>query len=121
MKGMMTTNVLVWLAIAIIVLLALVSMLMGIVPPSSQSLKCQASFNLGCNKFVAAGGCKDESINIFQGCGGGADTCSSPPSEEDDKGCVYVKCTVAECAVGTVDPNAVRASCCKESSGESSE
>ena len=107
----MTTNVLVALAIAIIVLLVLVGMLMGIVPGASTALGCEADFRVQCNRFVVAGGCNEGSgLHIFDGCAG----CSACTTTED-VGCKYVKCTVAQCAVGSCSSEAeVEAACCGE-------
>lgn len=109
-KGIsISTEILVALAIAIIVLLALVSMLMGIVPPASQSLGCDADFRVQCNRYVTAGGCKDDSsLKILGGCTGGCSTCD----EASDSGCTYVKCSVAKCATGSCSETSVRSACC---------
>ena len=114
-KGIsISTEVLVALAIAIIVLLALVSMLMGIVPGASTSLGKDADFRIQCNRFISAGGCKaDSSLNILQGCNGGGEDATCPTCDESsDSGCTYVKCSVAGSAVGSCTEASVKAACC---------
>jgi|GEM_PF-6566307 len=93
MKGMsISTNSLVLLAIALIVLIAILALLSGVIPPASQTLKCQSSFRSGCNKFIAAGGCKEESgLN---------------PVPD------YIEESIADCAIGTHNQENVTFSCC---------
>lgn len=93
MKGMsISTNTLIFLAVAFIVLLALLSLMSGIIPGGSQTLRCQASFRSGCNKFIAAGGCKE-------------DTGINPVP-------IYVDESIADCAIGTHDQENVTNACC---------
>ncbi len=112
MKGLsISTNVLVALAIALIVLLALVSMLMGIVPGTSEALGCEADFRVQCNRFIAAGGCKETSgMSILDGCIGVTDNC--PGAEGYDEDCRFVKCSTADCALGTLIGSEIEAACC---------
>ena len=82
-KGLqIATNTLIWLAIAIIVLLALMALIAGIIPGSSAALRCQADFRTGCNRFESAGGCNEGSPLL--------------PVTDD-----YVDGDVADCAIGT--------------------
>lgn len=115
-KGIsISTEVLVALAIAVIVLLALVSMLMGVVPGASSALGCDADFRVQCNRYVTAGGCKEgSSLGVFDGCNGGG-TCPTC-DESSDSGCSYIKCSVANCATGGCnDPESVKRACCGSS------
>lgn len=113
-KGLqLTTSTLVALAIAILVLLVLVSMLMGIVPGAGEALGCEADFRVQCNRYISAGGCGEHSnLEIFKGCQNHdpGDCLIGDPSE--DAGCKYVRCSVADCAVGSVDKTRVRLACC---------
>ena len=105
-KGVqMTTNTLVVLAIAIIILLSLVSLYVGIVPGAGTALGSEADLRIQCNKYINAGGCSDDTIHAISDC----TDCSS---HDDDTGCIYVKCTTAYNAIGSVDEDAVHAACC---------
>lgn len=108
-KGLsISTNVLVALAIALIVLLALVSMFMGIVPGAGESLGCEADFRIQCNRYISAGGCKESSgLGVF-------DT-----DPLDATKYLYINPETSKCATGHgtvgVDEDTVRNICCGKS------
>ena len=50
------------LIIVIIVLVVLIAFFMGIFPPTTFSMKCKADFNVECERFRLADGCKKDEI-----------------------------------------------------------
>ena len=98
-KGLeMTMSTLLALAIVLIVLLSVVAILTGTVPGISNSLGCDADFRMGCNSFIAAGGCKEDSDMVLV-----------ETATQDN----YVSMETTECVLGSVSETRARELCCR--------
>ena len=59
-KGIsLTINTLVYMSIAVIVLIAIVSLIQSMWWPGVNPMLCEADLKTECSKFVSAGGCKN--------------------------------------------------------------